>query len=101
MTIIPDSPVNGTEPAGIPDDHYAQRWVKAGLLSLTGGPDKPVAKGHRMLVPFDHLVAELETVSEAFGKTVKLDEHLLTERAKLLGFTGKGRLSATLQDASL
>ncbi len=63
MTIIPDSPVNGTEPAGIPDDHYAQRWVKAGLLSLTGGPDKPVAKGHRMLVPFDHLVAELETVS--------------------------------------
>lgn len=90
MTTRPDSAVKETEP----DGHYAERWVKAGLLSLTGGPDKPVAKGHRMLVPFDHLVAELETVSAAFRKGVKINEHLLTERAKWLGLTAKGRFSA-------
>lgn len=69
------------------------RLAACGLLALSGRPERPCLDGAAVLAAFDELAAQVATHSAFIGRRVVVREEILTERARLLGLSRRGRIS--------
>jgi len=84
-----------TSVPGQPEPSGAQRWAASGAMALTGWPDGPA-----LLPPVDLATAAdgaalaFAALARLVGQDVRLDgAALLGERAALLGYTRRGRIT--------
>jgi hypothetical protein len=70
-----------------------ERWVNSGLMALAGDAEQPSLAGAGLLHAFDAFAGSVAVWSERIGRRVSVRESVLSERARLMGLRGQGRVS--------